>query len=190
MNSYWNKFQSWPLFHYAVIGFICFVIAGVVYMHDIAALRYQFNNSKEQEQALLAESKALAYRQILLEEELAQFAEVKVMLKEWQNKFIKYRDLDELVKEIRKAGRMNKLHFALFKQGQGVKVNDYIKQPFYVAVTGNYLQTAQFIKQIAKLPWIVIVGDFTISRSLQANTKRPLATELELDVYYLDLKKR
>jgi Tfp pilus assembly protein PilO len=189
MNSHWNKIQTRPFFHFVIIGFICAVIAGLVYMHDIAELRQQFIKSKQEQQALVAESKALAYRQLLLEEEVAQFVEVKVMLKEWQDKFIKYRDLDELVKEIRKAGRMNKLHFTLFKPGQDVKVNDYIKQPFYVAVTGNYTQTAQFIKQIVKLPWIVIVGNFTVSRVLQTNTNRPLSTELELDVYYLNLKK-
>lgn len=185
MNFSWNKKHAWPLFHYLIISFICVVIVSVVYEKDISALRYQYINTKLEEQILQAQSKDLAYRQLTLEEEVAQFAEVKVMLKEWQDKFIKYRDLEELTKEIKKVGRMNKLHFTLFKQGAAVKINDYVKQPFYLAVTGNYGQISQFIKQIAKLPWLVIVGDFTVSRSLQTDSHKPLSTELELDVYYL-----
>ncbi len=185
MMPYLDKMFSGSLFHYFFMGLICVALAVFVYVHDIAELRQQYVSGKETQQRLAMQSKALNYRQMLLEEEVAQFNEVKVVLKEWQNKFIKYRDLNKLVKEIRTMGRMNKLNFSLFKPGQGVQENDYIKQPFYVVVTGNYVQTAQFIKQIAKLPWIVIIGNFTVSRVLQTNTIQPLSTEIELDVYYM-----
>lgn len=63
-----------------------------------------------------------------------------------------------------------------------------------VVVVGKYHQLADFISQLANLPWIVAIGDFTISNenqstllgeslAKQAEAQHLLTAEMMLDVY-------
>lgn len=70
------------------------------------------------------------------------------------------------------------------------------KIPIKVVVVGNYHQLADFISQVANMPWIVAVGNFTISNenavtllgetlAKQADTQHLLSAELTMDVYHI-----
>jgi type IV pilus assembly protein PilO len=75
-----------------------------------------------------------------------------------------------------------------------IKVISFSKVPIKVVVVGNYHELADFISQVANLPWIVAVGNFTISNentstllgdamAKQATAQNLLSAELVLDVY-------
>lgn len=75
-----------------------------------------------------------------------------------------------------------------------VKVISFSKVPIKVVVVGSYHELADFISQVANLPWIVAVGNFTISNentstllgdvmAKQATAQNLLSAELVLDVY-------
>lgn len=74
------------------------------------------------------------------------------------------------------------------------------KVPIKVVVVGNYHQLADFISQLANMPWIVAIGNFTISNenqtallgetlAKQAVTQHLLSAELALDVYHTGASK-
>jgi type IV pilus assembly protein PilO len=77
-------------------------------------------------------------------------------------------------------------------------VNDDIyfeKVPIKVVVIGNYHQIADFMSQVANMPWIVVIGDFTISNenktsivgeamAKQIEIQHLLSAEMTLDVYH------
>jgi Tfp pilus assembly protein PilO len=170
-----------------IIGLICTVLVGVWYEFDIAGLRQQYLFTKHQEQNLLAEHKNLLHQQMMLEESVGQYAAVENGLNEWQKKFIKARDLKKLVIAIKAIGKANKLQFRAFDAATLVKENNYLKQSFQAIIVGDYLETANFIKQIAKLPWIVVVGDFAILPYVQQGL---MQTQIKLNVYYLEKKVR
>lgn len=77
----------------------------------------------------------------------------------------------------------------------------YAKVPIKVVVVGSYHQLADFISQIANMPWIVSVGDFTISSdsqnpslgdklAKQAELQHLLTAEMTLDVYHVPESKQ
>lgn len=76
------------------------------------------------------------------------------------------------------------------------KTVTYSKVPIKVVLIGNYHQISDFVSQIANMPVIIAVGNFTISNdggvqllgdklAKQAETQHLLSAELILDVYLL-----
>jgi type IV pilus assembly protein PilO len=76
------------------------------------------------------------------------------------------------------------------------KAVSYAKMPIKVVVVGTYHQIADFISQVANMPAIVVIGDFTISNenqnsllgekmAKQADAQHLLTGEMTLNVYHL-----
>ncbi len=169
-----------------LILLVCGIMLYAGYYVDIAALQKQLAVSQQEEKSIKQEIDTLLYRQLALEERLAEFPVVKRKLDEWQRKFIKAKDLRQLLNEILAMGKTEKLQFHFFGPSRAVKEDTlYGKLPFRVAVLGGYIETAHFINQVAHLPWLVVIGDFTLVKFLQNDTQTLFATELVLDIYYL-----
>ncbi len=178
------------IIQHVMIVTVCAVIAIVWYQCDIKTLRQDLVLANLQEYNYQQQMKILLRQEFELEERVAQFSKVQNTLNEWQKKFIKYDDLKKLITTIKSMGRAEKLNFQTFDQAFASKDNNYHKQTFKIVMTGEYAPTATFIKQIAKLPWIVVVGDFTISRFEQSDFTPSLLTELNIDVYHLSDNKK
>ncbi|MEO8401879.1 MAG: type 4a pilus biogenesis protein PilO [Gammaproteobacteria bacterium] len=176
------------LFLKGMIAMICGIILFCGYWFDIAELKNQLNVSETVELTLKKEINSLLYAQVYLEENNAELPQIKAMLKEWQAKLIKSKDLLSLLKQIIRTGRANNLHINFFTSDPEVKEDNYFKTPFKLMVVGDYMQTANFIYQVANLPWIVVVGDFTVAKMYQDTRSKLFSTELNLEVYYLKKK--
>jgi type IV pilus assembly protein PilO len=72
----------------------------------------------------------------------------------------------------------------------------YSKVPIKVVMVGNYHQISDFVSQVANMPMIIAIGNFTITNeggaqllgeklAKQAETQHLLSAELVLDVYLL-----
>src|SRR3990167_9884979 len=168
---------------YLQIILICSMLLYVGYHFDIAPLRKQLAMQQKKAKTIRKETSTLLYKQLTLEQQAMELPETKKILDEWQKKMIKSTHLKELLNQITTIGKNEKLQFNFFTQAKKIKENDYIKLPLYLSVVGPYEKTAHFINQVAHLPWMVIVGDFTVSRLWQEGL---FATELVLDIYYLD----
>jgi len=168
---------------YFLIALICMIIVIFVYWQDILPLKRAFAVSQQQEKQLIQQLQKLSYQEMSLEEKMAQLPETKMMLSEWQKKFIKHSDVNKLLKEIISISKRDKLQVKLFDAAPVSQENRYLKQPLKIILVGEYAQTTHFIEQIAHLPWTVVVESFALSRLLPDKTSRLFLTELELNVY-------
>lgn len=78
---------------------------------------------------------------------------------------------------------------------ENVRKIQFDKVPIKVVVVGNYHQIADFVSQLANMPWIISIGNFTVSNesqtgllgeamAKQAQDQHLLTAELALDVYH------
>lgn len=152
----------------AIIAYllICSGIMCAGYYFDISPLENKLTDAKQKNEALKSQLSSMGYQQILLEEKLARLPEIESMLKTWQDRFIKSDDLDKLSKEIYRLGKAHQLQFDLFDT-QVQQMNQYYHySPVKLVVVGSYAQLSAFIAEIAKLPWLVTVGDFNLDQQM------------------------
>lgn len=178
-----KNIDQWPLMmRYIVIGICCAGLIYLGYFFDVSRLTKRLDVAKQQEQDLKQQFELLFTQQSALETDISELPVLQNALNAWQKKLIKKSDLPELLNEILKIGTANGLQFNLFNPGDEVKEDMYIKMPIKVVVTGGYNQIASFISQTANLPWIVVIGNFKLSKAVGSDN---VTAELVLEVYYL-----
>ena len=169
-----------------VIVLICAIIAMAGYWLAIFPLQNKLALTKQQGQQLTQLLQKLYYQEFSLEEKMSQLPETKILLNEGQKKFIKYNDMNKLLNEIIAISKRDKLQIKSFSSENAIAENNYLKQPFKIILQGDYLQTAQFIEEIANLPWTVVIGNFSLAKISSENI---YSTEFQFFVYYLNNKK-
>jgi len=93
--------------------------------------------------------------------------------------------MDALLTDINQAGVGKGLEFDLFKPGTETLADFYAMLPVAIKVTGNYHDIAGFVSDVAHLPRIVTLHDFT----LQPPKEGSLSLEARIQTYrYLDEK--
>lgn len=165
------------------IALICIVITVIIYWQDILPLRKKLIFTHIQEKELNQQLQKMYYQEVSLEEKMSEIPETKMRLNLEQKKFIKYRDLDKLLKEIVAISKRDQLQIKLFDSLAVLQENVYLKRSFKIVLVGNYSNIARFIEQIANLPWTVVIGHFSLSKILVDET---YSTELLFYVYYLN----
>ncbi len=168
---------------YVLIGLICLPMIVLFYWQDILPLRQELLIKQQQEKQLMSELQQLYSQENSLEGSMAQLPQTKTLLNEWQKKFIKYSDINKLLNEIIAISKRNQLKIKLFESGAVAPENNYAKQSFKIVLVGDYMHATQFIEQMANLPWIVVVGNFSLAKLSSAE----YSTELQFYVYYLDV---
>lgn len=191
-----NNIHEWPIVtRCIVIALVCVVVFYIGYKWDIAALQKKLQTSHSEESNLKLEYESIIKKQSDAKIKLAHFNESRVLLNEWQKKLITYNQLPELLNQILKIGNNNSLYFSLFEPGEAVNDNHYQKIPIKVIAAANYHQIADFVSQIANLPWIVVIDNFTISNENKnsvlgtklaetANAQHLLTLEMIIAIYY------
>ncbi|HSW69059.1 MAG TPA: type 4a pilus biogenesis protein PilO [Gammaproteobacteria bacterium] len=181
-----NKFKRILIrWHYLLIMFVCASVVVFVYLQDILPLRRELISGREQREQLRQQLQKLYYQETSLEEKMAKLPETKIMLNEWQKKFIKYSDSDKLLKEIIAVSKRDHLQIKSLNSSALGRENDYLKQSFKIVLEGDYQQVAHFIGQLGNLPWTVVIGSFSLSRLL-SDAGQLFSGELEFSVYYLN----
>lgn len=191
-----NNIHEWPLAtRCVVIALICVLVFYIGYKWDIAALQKKLQTSQSEENDLKLQYQAVIKKQMAARVELVHFNEMRVLLTQWQKKLIRYDELPELLNQILKIGNNNSLYFSLFDPGDGVEDNHYQKIPIKIIAAATYHQIADFISQVANLPWIIVIDNFGISTENRndvlgtklaetANSQKLLTLNLILNVYY------
>lgn len=192
-----KNFYAWPLaIHMLIIFLICVLIFYFAYGWDITRLQSKLANSKEKESDLKQQLELVIRKQILTSKEISHYFKLEKLLVDWQKQLISYPQLPELLNDILKMGTSNQIYFSQFNPGEETKETIYLKLPIKVIAVGSYHQLANFISQIANMPAIVVINDFTISNenkndvlgsklAEEANTRHFLTAELLLDIYRL-----
>jgi Tfp pilus assembly protein PilO len=166
---------------YALVGVVCSLIVFLLYYQDILPLYQELNAAQNQEQQLTQTLRRLYYQETVLEVKMPQLPATKAILNEWQKEFIKRADVDKLLKVMIKTARKNKLTVLLTEAAPIMLAGNYPRQPFKFVLRGDYVQLIDFIKQIANLPWLVIVNRFALNEL----SPSLFSADVEFSVYYL-----
>jgi type IV pilus assembly protein PilO len=155
---------GWPYgFKLIIAGVVCAVLVAAGYWFVIKDQRATLESEQRQEQVLKAdfmEKKALAINLDAYKQQMIEAEETfGVLLMQLPNRT----EVPDLLIDITQAGLARGLQFERFKPGAIVNRDFYAEMPVSVSVTGNYHQIGEFVSEIAALPRIVNLENFTVA---------------------------
>lgn len=160
-----KNFYAWPLStRLLMMVIVCAAVFYLMYTWDINDVKTQLQTQETKENTLKQQLEDIVTKEVAVTQALTQYEGLKKLLTEWQQKLITYPDLPELLNTILKIGGSDHIYFTQFTPGQEIEENHYIKVPIRIIAVGSYHQLADFISQIANLPNIVVIGDFSVAR--------------------------
>ena len=109
-------------------------------------------------------------------------ADAESMLDDWQTKFIKYADRDKLLEEMAAMSERNHLQIKSVHSGAVILENNYLRQSFRMELLGEHAEIAEWIAEMANLPWMVVMKNFSLANVLP--DQKYLAS-VEFSIFYL-----
>lgn len=88
------------------------------------------------------------------------------------------KEIPEILKNISSLGRESNLEFTLFKPKPEEPQQFYAKVPIELVVVGSYHNTGTFFDKVSKLPRIINVVDFNMSRFQKEKDPKKIETEI------------
>lgn len=167
-----NNYGSWPLSVKITCWiFIFFFICILGYFVLIQSMTDDISNAQAEETNLLN-----SYRQKESTlRNLKRYQEQLVVMQENFNQQLqqlpKESEIPGLVEDINVTGVNAGLKFKNINLDQEVKQQFFIEQPISIVATGNYHALGQFASDIAALPRIVTLHDFTITATPDTSKK-------------------
>lgn len=147
-----------------LIGMLC-VIAGLYFylffipvQNDLKVLRLELDKLLKE----LNEGKMITRD---LEKFKGQIEKLNAELKDALTQLPNEKEIPEILKSISRLGKDSNLEFTLFKPKPEEPQQFYAKVPIDLVVVGSYHNTGLFFDKIGKLPRIINVIDFNMSRT-------------------------
>ncbi len=172
-----NKLMA--LLQIGLLSLVCAILFIVGYQFDIFPLESRLLTAQQTHSLLKKQLHAVDAEQFLLEEKMARLPEVKNLLTTWQSHSIRERDLTDLIKIILKMSRAHHLQMNYINAGEKQVQGQSVWIPVNVIAVGEYGPLNQFIAEIAELPWLVMVDDFTVTVMDESH----YSAEMQLRVY-------
>lgn len=192
-----NKIYEWPVMTRSlIIGLVCAIVFYLGYSWDLSDMKSKLLSEQQKEQDIFSQLDLIISQQQASQDAISHLSKLQGTLNEWKTKLIKYSALPDLLNQILKIGSDNRLHISLFNPEDEIKMGSYTKVPIKAIVVGSYHQIATFISQVANMPNIVEIDDFTLSSDNkpdvigaklagQANAENLITAKLSLGVYVL-----
>lgn len=192
-----NNIYDWPLtLRLLALTLFAAVVFYFCYSWDISRLSKQLFTARQKENDLKDQLKLLISNQNSLKNDISQSEKLKNILYLWQNQLVTYPALPKIISDILKIGSTNGVQFPLFLPQPQEKQDIYFKVPIKVVGVGNYHQLANFVSQVANMPWIVTINNFSLTDEIkndvlgvklaqEAAAQNLLTANFNLEVYYL-----
>ncbi len=192
-----KQLYALPLKTRLLIVVLLFAIVFYIgYAWDLAGLKTKIANNHQQEDTIKQQLALVISQEEATKHFVSELWNFQSSLNRWKKKLITHVQLPELLNEILKYGSGNHIYFDLFNPGDETMEQQYVKIPIKVIAIGTYHQLADFISQVANMPWIVVVSNFTISSKDDTNalgtqmaeiakSENLLTAEMTLVVYML-----
>ncbi len=167
-----NDVSRWPMALKAIV--IVLLSGGVLFagywfdtQDQIAALEVE----EKKEQELKDIFKIKQGKAANLEAYKAQMAEMKISFGAMLRQLPSKTEVAEVLVDVSQTGIKNGLEFDLFKPESEVPAEFYAELPIRIRVSGNYHEFGTFVSDLAELPRIVTLHDFSIKPNKKA--KKP-----------------
>ncbi len=159
-----NDVTRWPVaFKVAVVVIISLVVLGSGLWFDTKSQLASLETTRNKEQELKNVFVKKAHQAANLDAYKAQMVEMKrsfgTMLRQLPSKT----EVAELLVDISQTGLENGLAFELFKPLSEKPAEFYAELPIKIKVSGKYHEFGNFVSEVAALPRIVTLQDFSIS---------------------------
>ncbi|MCC6209132.1 MAG: type 4a pilus biogenesis protein PilO [Gammaproteobacteria bacterium] len=162
-NIDFNDVSRWPMSVKAVaVVLICIVVLGAGLWLDTRRQLDTLESTRQKEKSLKTDFLGKQEKAANLDAYKAQMEEMRrsfgAMLRQLPSKT----EVAELLVDISQTGLQTGLEFELFKPEGERPAEFYAELPITIKVAGTYHEFGQFVSEIAALPRIVTLQDFSI----------------------------
>lgn len=176
--------NTWPNWFKVLFVLICCIaILFATYWFQVKKKQVELEKNVKQEQQLkkeFVEKKALAINLDAYREQKVQAQKMFDLLKE---QLPNQNEIPDLLENVTQHGLSRGLKFQRFQPTKEVPTGFYVEKPVNIVVRGGYHELAEFVSDVAEMPRIVSVDDFSISRESDGQLKMSAVTKT---YYYND----
>ena len=159
-----NEPGEWPgIIKFLAILLLSIVIWGAGYYFIINDKRVELESLEAKEVQLKSTFERKQAKAANLEAYKEQMAEMRVVFSSMLQQLPRQSEVADLLIDISRTGLVNGLEFELFKPGGERPVDFYAELPITMKLTGDYHQFGQFVSDVAALPRIVTLHNFTLT---------------------------
>ncbi len=193
-----KQIYIWPfsmqLLVFCLLSVIIFYLG---YQWSFAPLSLELNNVKQEENSLKSDIKTIIRHETVLNHYIARLPMLEQQLQHLKKTMLTRSDSPALLKEILTKGNSHHLYFSLFDPEDAKAERGYDKITIKIVAVGSYHQLADFLSEVANMPRIVVINQFTISKenisdqppatkaAEHARAENNLTAELVLEVYQI-----
>lgn len=185
-NLDFNDIGSWTRRAKLIVAsLIALLIIGAGYYFIISKQVDELEEVQRREQPLkdqFMEKKALA---INLEAYKAQMIEANEMFEVLKKQLPNESEIPDLLTDMTQVGLSRGLQFEQIRPGNTINKDFYAEKLVNIRVNGEYHQIASFISDVASLPRIINVDNFSLKRR-GANSTNLTMTAVTKTYHYLD----
>lgn len=169
----------WPL-QYRVMAIIvlCAVISGLFYMIFLKDDFAKIYSLQAEQQKLLATFADNYQQSANLDAYKKQMTEIQKILQSLLQRLPSKGEIPILIEDISQQALAAGLTFELIKPEEPVDKEFYVEQPIQMILIGKYHGFGKFAEGISKLPRIVTLHDFSISKRSENENKDPEAQSI------------
>jgi len=159
-----NEPGEWPgVIKFLAILLLSIVIWGAGYYFIINDKRIELESLEAKEVQLKSTFERKQAKAANLEAYKEQMAEMRVVFSSMLQQLPRQSEVADLLIDISRTGLVNGLEFELFKPESERPVDFYAELPISMKLTGDYHQFGQFVSDVAALPRIVTLHNFTLT---------------------------
>jgi len=163
LNLDFNNMGSWPVPVRSIVVFlVCVGVLAAGYFGVISPKLDQLAMVEEEELGLRASFESKQAKASALDQYKQQMVEIEdsfgVLLRQLPSKT----EVADILSEVSSVGAVNGLNFTLFQPNSERPLEFYAELPINIKVNGEYHQFGRFVSDVAQLPRIVTLHDFTI----------------------------
>lgn len=163
-----NDIASWPtMAKNMLILFVCLLIGGAGYYTFISDSIAQLEKTKKQEIELKSQFEVKASQASNLTAYRDQMVQLEEMLKTQLKQLPNKNEVAGLLDDISYIATNNGLKLIKINWEPEVQKDFYTELPMRIELSGKYSQLGQFSADIAKIPRIVVLGNFSINKDVK-----------------------
>jgi len=188
-NIDFNDYGKWPLpVKIIAIALLCVALVGAGFWFDTRVQLESLDVVKSKEGELKEIFKVKQNQASNLQDYKNQMEQMKrsfgTMLRQLPSKT----EVDDLLQDVSQTGLKNGLQIDLFKPESEIPAEFYAELPITIKMTGTFHEFGKFVSDVASLPRIVTLHDFSITPVKNNETKEEsLKMEATAKTYrYLD----